>query len=238
MGGTDELMPEGVHHYDESSEMPENIQKYWHQRYDIWSRYDEGIWMTDDVWFGVTPEPIANRIADHIKTGGPESKSIIIDAFAGAGGNAIAFALSGRFKQVFAIEKDPATLACARHNAEVYGVASKIWWIEGDCFDVLKKRLKSLAKDAIVFASPPWGGPQYSDDNIFDLSTMQPYNLKHIYDRFSAYVSDFVLFLPRSSDLNQLAKYAPADKKLEVVHYCTNGSSKALCAYFGEFKFQ
>lgn len=69
-------------------------------------------------------------------------------------------------------------------------------------------------------------GPQYSDDNIFDLSTMQPYNLKHIYDRFSAYVPDFVLFLPRSSDLNQLAKYAPEDKKLEVVHYCTNGSSK------------
>jgi trimethylguanosine synthase len=98
-------------------------------------------------------------------------------------------------------------------------------------------------------------GPQYTDDNIFDLSTMQPYNLKHIYDRFSAYVPDFVLFLPRSSDLNQLAKYAPDDKKLEVVHYCSNGSSKvsyefysvmccltnlfqALCAYFGEFKFQ
>jgi hypothetical protein len=69
-------------------------------------------------------------------------------------------------------------------------------------------------------------GPQYSDDNIFDLNTMQPYNLKHIYDRFAAYVPDFVLFLPRSSDLNQLAKYAPDDKKLEVVHYCTNGSSK------------
>ena len=69
-------------------------------------------------------------------------------------------------------------------------------------------------------------GPQYTDDNIFDLSTMQPYNLKHIYDRFAAYVPDFVLFLPRSSDLNQLAKYAPEDKKLEVVHYCTNGSSK------------
>ena len=77
MAAKQELMPEGVHHYDESSEMPEQIQKcdssnliptqkiltkyhrYWHQRYDIWSRYDEGIWMTDDVWFGVTPEPIA-----------------------------------------------------------------------------------------------------------------------------------------------------------------------------------
>jgi trimethylguanosine synthase len=28
MSGTDVLMPEGVHHYDESSEMPENIQKF------------------------------------------------------------------------------------------------------------------------------------------------------------------------------------------------------------------
>lgn len=69
-------------------------------------------------------------------------------------------------------------------------------------------------------------GPQYSDDNVFDLSTMQPYNLKHIYDSFAAYVPDFVLFLPRSSDLNQLAKYAPKNEKLEVVHYCMHGSSK------------
>lgn len=51
-------------------------------------------------------------------------------------------------------------LACAKHNAAVYGVSNKIWWIQGDCFDVLKKRLKAVAKEAVIFASPPWGGEQ------------------------------------------------------------------------------
>jgi trimethylguanosine synthase len=33
--------------------------RYWHQRYSIFSKYDDGVWMTDDAWFGVTPEPVA-----------------------------------------------------------------------------------------------------------------------------------------------------------------------------------
>jgi len=77
MATTTDVAPEGVKHYDASSDMPEDIQKYtlshftldlaqtklnrryWHQRYDLFSRYDEGIWLTDDAWFGVTPEAVA-----------------------------------------------------------------------------------------------------------------------------------------------------------------------------------
>lgn len=33
--------------------------RYWFQRFKIWDKYDKGIWMTEDAWFGVTPEPIA-----------------------------------------------------------------------------------------------------------------------------------------------------------------------------------
>lgn len=55
----EQAMPEGVHHYDNGEDVPYEISKYWHQRYDIFSKYDEGIWMTDDAWFGVTPEPVA-----------------------------------------------------------------------------------------------------------------------------------------------------------------------------------
>jgi trimethylguanosine synthase len=33
--------------------------RYWQQRHSIFSKYDEGICMTDDAWFGVTPEPVA-----------------------------------------------------------------------------------------------------------------------------------------------------------------------------------
>lgn len=90
--------------------------------------------------------------------GTPVSKTVLIDAFAGVGGNAIAFALSGRWEKIFAIEQDAQTLACGKHNAAVYGVENRIWWIQGDCFEVLKKRLKPMMKTAVIFASPPWGG--------------------------------------------------------------------------------
>ncbi|KJX94287.1 RNA methylase family protein [Zymoseptoria brevis] len=228
--------PEGVHHYESTEELPSEIAKYWHQRHSIFSKYDEGIWLTDDAWFGVTPEPIANKIAKQVATA-PASKTALIDAFAGAGGNVIAFALSGRWKQIFAVEKDPKTLACAKHNAEVYGVAKKIWWIEGDVFEVLKTRLKATGKNAVLFASPPWGGPSYTDWDVFDLSYMEPYNLQHLYDAYSKVTNDFVLYLPRTSDVRQLAKYHKNDEeKLNIIHYCMHGSSKALCVFYGSFQ--
>lgn len=88
----------------------------------------------------------------------PEKKCILIDAFAGAGGNTIAFAKSNRWKRVYAIEKDRETLKCAKHNAELYGVADKITWFVGDCFELLQNQLKDLAPYSVIFGSPPWGG--------------------------------------------------------------------------------
>ena len=97
----------------------------------------------------------------------PQSKTVLIDAFGGAGGNAIQFALSGRWRQIFVVEKDPAVLACAKHNAEIYGVAKMLWFINGDIFDVLSAQLKSVTSNAVIFGSPPWGGesPTNSHDN-------------------------------------------------------------------------
>jgi len=50
--------------------------------------------MTDDAWFGVTPEPVANKVAEDLAALTSKSKTVLIDMFAGAGGNVIAFALS------------------------------------------------------------------------------------------------------------------------------------------------
>lgn len=240
------------------------------QRYDIFSRYDEGIWFTEESWYGVTPEPVAEQvhrtrrrdhwppdqrsriIAAHVSSSAPASKTVLIDAFAGIGGNAIAFARSGRWERIFAIERDEATLACAKHNAKVYGVEKKIWWIGGDCFDVLKKQLKSVGASAVVFASPPWGGrlssplststaaattlaqsrltsesgPGYSTDEVFNLSTMQPYDLQKLYAAFAKISNEVVLYLPRTSDLNQLAALVPEGEGAQVTHYCMRGASK------------
>lgn len=98
------------------------------------------------------------KIAEHLAKILPPEKTILIDAFAGAGGNSIAFALSGRFKQIFAIEKDPEVIKCAKHNAEIYGVKNKIFFVNKDCFEILPKQYKKTGQNAVIFASPPWGG--------------------------------------------------------------------------------
>ncbi|KAI9662556.1 MAG: hypothetical protein M1821_008723 [Bathelium mastoideum] len=231
--------PEGVQHYENKEALPQDIQKYWHQRRDLFSRYDEGIWLTENAWFGVTAEPVATKIAEDIGDSVAREKNVIIDCFAGVGGNAIAFALSGRWDRIFAIEQDPKTLKCAKHNAAIYGVSKKIFWIQGDCFQEVKKRFKNaeMERDAVVFGSPPWGGPDYVNQDVFDLNKMEPYSLNHLHQSFSKISKEIVLYLPKTSDLNQLARHAPEDAMLDVVHYNMNNYSKGVCAFFGKFDF-
>lgn len=42
------------------------VSRYYQQRHQIFSKYDKGIWMTEDAWFGVTPEPVA-KYASRLK---------------------------------------------------------------------------------------------------------------------------------------------------------------------------
>ena len=181
----------------------------------------------------------SSKVAEDLARCANASATTLVDLFAGAGGNVIAFALSGRWEKIIAIEKDAATLACAQHNAEVYEVGHLITWIHGDCFEYLEKLKTStesldeeLRIDTAVteiFASPPWGGVGYRDHDVFDLSLMQPYNLAKLYQACTPVAH--ALYLPRTSDLRQIAKLAPEGQKIEVVQYCMEGASKAMVAY-------
>ncbi|KAL8182123.1 UNVERIFIED_CONTAM: hypothetical protein K2H54_044446 [Gekko kuhli] len=139
------------------------LAKYWAQRYRLFSRFDEGIQLDREGWFSVTPEKIAEHIAERVKQS--FNSDIIIDAFCGVGGNAIQFALAA--KRVIAVDIDPAKIALAHNNAEVYGVADQIEFICGDFM-----QLASGLKADVVFLSPPWGGPEYATAEIFDVQTM------------------------------------------------------------------
>ncbi|KAK7719679.1 putative diacylglycerol O-acyltransferase tgs1 [Diaporthe eres] len=240
--------------------MPENLQKYWHQRNTLWQYDDYDIRMTDAAWFGVTPEPIAVEIATEMAAKHARRRqkpSVVIDLFAGAGGNTIQFALSGVWDRVIAVEWDAATLACAQHNAEVYEVAEYVTFVHADCFDFLNRlanrpdslddalnvRLgldlgggssaaEALARGVEVFASPPWGGVGYQQAEVFDLEAMEPYSLAHI--SAACRPMAHALFLPRNGDLRQLASLVPdgAAEKLDVVQYCVKGAAKGLVAYY------
>lgn len=185
--------------------------------------------------------------------------SVVIDLFAGAGGNTIQFALSGAWDHVIAVERDAATLACAQHNAEVYEVAEYVTFVHADCFDFLNRLVnwpatlddalnvrlglglnlggrssaaEALARGVEVFASPPWGGVGYQQADVFDLEAMEPYSLAHI--SAACRPMAHALFLPRNGDLRQLASLVPdgAAEKLDVVQYCVKGAAKGLVAYY------
>lgn len=67
---------------------------------------------------------------------------------------------------------------------------------------------------------------------------MEPYSFRALYEPFSATATHVVLFLPRTSDLEHIAKYAGKNEKLKVTHYCMYGASKALCVFFGDYAME
>uniref|UniRef100_W5L3S7 Trimethylguanosine synthase n=1 Tax=Astyanax mexicanus TaxID=7994 RepID=W5L3S7_ASTMX len=220
------------------------LAKYWAQRYRLFSRFDEGVKLDHernaDVrpetsstaekereregWFSVTPEKIAEHIAQRVQE--TSGLQLIVDAFCGVGGNAIQFALTG--KRVMAVDIDPVRLALAQHNAEVYGVAQLIDFIQGDFLQVAPR----LRAD-VVFLSPPWGGPEYLSADVFDIKTMMSPDGFEIF-RLSRMISEnIVYFLPRNADMEQIAALAGPGGKVEVEQNFLNNKLKTITAYFG-----
>lgn len=207
--------------------MPEaysaTIEKYWCQRYILFSRFDDGVKMDEEGWFSVTPEIIAHYQASRCAGG------TVIDCFTGAGGNAIQFAQ--RCRHVVAIDIDPLKIDYARHNAAIYRVDDQIDFIVGDFF-VLAPKLKADT----VFLSPPWGGPDYAKVATYDMKTMlRPHDGHTLFSVAKEIASRVVMFLPRNVNFNQLAELSlsaspPWSLEVEKIHL--NGKLKAVTAYF------
>jgi trimethylguanosine synthase len=205
-----------VPHYTTQAEVPLNIQKCslvfrpgflflaltlhlpdWFQRKRYFSRYNEGCLLDEEGWYSVTPEKIAIQIAERCRC------DVILDAFCGVGGNAIAFAQTCEFgvslhrsarsstedltkpyllSKVIAVDNSPVRLALARHNAKIYGVADRIEFILADLPTFLRTYQalpQKRRKIDVVFLSPPWGGPSYlsspSKEKTFTEGEVQQY---------------------------------------------------------------
>lgn len=98
--------------------------------------------------YSLTPQDLARRQAALLP--GP----VVVDAFCGCGGNAIALALAGR--RVIAVERDPGRLALARRNARALGATLEL--VEGDARALLPGIL-ARHPGADLLLDPPWGGP-------------------------------------------------------------------------------
>ena len=202
-------------------ELGKGMEKYWFQRYRLFSRFDEGIRLDRESWFSVTPEKIAEHIAERCRC------DVVIDAFCGAGGNTIQLAFT--CERVIAIDIDASKIELAKHNAAVYGVADRIEFIVGD-FLTLAPHLKA----DVVYLSPPWGGPDYANAKIFDIRTMIVPNGEMIFQRTKAITDNIAYFLPRNVDVEQVLRLAGPSGKAEIEQNVLNSKVKTITAYFGE----
>ena len=189
--------------------LPKKLAKYYRHRHSLFSLFDKGIQLDEESWYSVTPEKIAAYIAEKCYNSLKSTEeSIVVDAFCGAGGNSIQFAMY--FDQgkkiptffeylidgmvVIAIDIDPNKLALAKINAEIYGVSHKIQFIEGDALLVLP----TLPSCSLIFASPPWGGPEYLAMDKFKLGDMKPDGVE-FYNIAKRVCEELLFFLPRNS---------------------------------------
>ena len=216
-----------------------NPKKYWLQRYSLFSLYDKGIQIDDEGWYSVTPEVIAWHHASMIVRANGRG-CVVYDVFGGVGGNAIQLALAGCHVIVTEICPDKAYMI--RNNARVYGVQERVDVLIGDASEVAS-RLRPGLIDAVLL-SPPWGGPDYAKGNcLFDVQQMGGYPelgvgalLQMAFGTLG--VSSAVLWLPRTSDLQQLGvEVARLGRERRVNCHVElariNNVDKAITVYLG-----
>ncbi|XP_063307455.1 trimethylguanosine synthase isoform X2 [Pelobates fuscus] len=201
------------------------LAKYWAQRYRLFSRFDEGVKLDEEGWFSVTPEKIAEHIADRVTQ--TLNCDVVVDAFCGVGGNAIQFAMAGM--KVIAVDIDPVKLSLAYNNAVVYGVADHIEFIRGD-FMCLAPDLRA----DVVFLSPPWGGPDYSSAETFDIKTMMLLDGFEVFRLSQQITRNIIYFLPRNTDMEQVASLAGPGGQVEIEQNFLNKKLKTMTVYFGD----
>lgn len=105
---------------------------------------------------------------------------------------------------VIAIDIDPQKIEKAYHNAKIYGVEDNIKFIVGDFLKVAP----TLKADA-VFLSPPWGGPSYLQQKVYDLDQhLLPVAFSRLMDYAHHISSNVGVFLPRNSNVHTVSTVA------------------------------
>ncbi|CBQ70328.1 conserved hypothetical protein [Sporisorium reilianum SRZ2] len=235
------------------STFPPKLLKYWRHRHSLFSLYSAGCLLDEQSWYSVTPESVAFRTARRCASDG-----VVVDLFAGAGGNAIQFAMT--CARVIAVEVDEVKVRLAKWNARVYGVEDRITFVHGDSIELLKRlnewrageqkdgevwkgiTASDMAAVQAVFLSPPWGGVDYAQPApTYSLASILPLDgsslFTHVHTAFAT--TNIAYYLPRNTALSELSRLAasltPPQSAVKVEYNYVNYGSKlsSLTAYYG-----
>lgn len=211
--------------------------KYWRNRQLLFSKINSSqIYMTEELWFSVTPEILAIFLAKFVRACLPNAKKVM-DVFCGGGGNSIQFAKL--FPKVYGVDSSLEHLYCTYRNAQAYDVADRIWLKYGSWERIASKGRFSKLNIDCIFGSPPWGGPRYLKQDVYDLeNALQPMGITEMLKSFSSVSQNILLFLPRNSDLTQLSRATRSvfglGAKCRILYVKTNGFLKGIVCMWGE----
>lgn len=238
-----ELFRCSIHRSYKQISVSRKMRKFYARRYQLFARFDAGILLDNESWFSVTPEAVAAHVAARCfhrlqnNSSTPRAFTTVLDAFCGAGGNTIQFARF--FDHVIAVDIDFVKLQCAQHNATLYGTAHKTSFVMQDFFqvhDVL--HISSEEPRTIidmVFMSPPWGGVDYFHRRETDLSELPLDTFRlFLYCVEKLKCRNLVFFLPRNSNLEQIAYMAGVGGRVEIEQNFLGHKLVAISAYYGD----
>ena len=175
----------------------EKYNNYYYQRFYFFSLFDKGIQMDKESWYSVTPEEISEYIASIIPD---SSNSVILDPFCGCGGNIIFF--SKKFKKVIANDLFIEKINMTKNNTKIYNCPDNIEYYSQD---FLKLNIGKNIKIDYIFLSPPWGGPEYKNEFAYSLKKWITPDIDKIIEKCFKYTKNIILYLPRNTDLEELA---------------------------------
>jgi len=148
--------------------------KYWAQRRRLFARFDRGIQLDAEGWYSVTPQVIADHVAERVQSLVTTSKVfqkckqsddgkgvIILDGFCGCGGNAIAFGKipSHIVSKVICVDTDRSKLEKAAHNASLYDIPKdKLVFVQCNSIFILKHCYRN---GTFVLDQPQSSMPKY-----------------------------------------------------------------------------
>lgn len=195
------------------------------KRSQLFSKYDKGCRLSDEMLYSVTPERIAKKTADLVANYFPEVTTVI-DACGGAGGNTIAFALAGYHTMYIDTNKD--NVESAKINAAIYNCSNDIWFELGDALTIDYSNVCLEPENTLLFASPEWGGPSYKASQVFNVENCIPPASSLFETAKKHHLAGLCLYLPRTADIEQLNRLGCA----RISYMFLKGWCSAICAWW------
>ena len=105
--------------------------------------------------------------------------------------------------KVYAIDIDPKKIEICKNNCKIYNCKDNIYFIEHDFLKIQEYKEIKVTAD-YIFLSPPWGGINYKNSDIYSIKTSMNPDISEIIKVSLKIVKYIMFYVPRTLMLEEL----------------------------------